>query len=338
MGENPRGLYVAAYGSDPTHGLYRFAHVERGWQGSLLSVVDRLSALAWHPTLPVIYGVSGSEVGRVHAWNVSGSTASTLTDAESGGLEPCHVAVSPDGRRVVVTNYSSSNLMVWDVAADGSLVNAVALHLTGSGRDPERQEAAHPHQAVFESGELRVVDLGTDAVRTFDWTGSAELRLTGGSPVPAGTGPRHMVQLADGATAVSGELTSTLLVGDLASVGGWSVYPSTTVDTADGVRNYPGDIRASRDGHLVYLANRGNDTIATFRVVDTAAALVSEIDSGVTWPQHLAVVEDDLVVAGRGSSQVVALTLVDGVPSSAPRVLFDCPGAAWILPEHASTG
>ena len=177
MGENPRDLYVAAYGSDPTHGLYRFAHGERGWQGSLLSVVDRLSALAWHPTLPVIYGVSGSEVGRVHAWNVSGSTASTLTDAESGGLEPCHVAVSPDGRRVVVTNYSSSNLMVWDVAADGSLVNAVALHLAGSGRDPERQEAAHPHQAVFESGELRVVNLGTDAVRTFDWTGSAELRL-----------------------------------------------------------------------------------------------------------------------------------------------------------------
>jgi len=337
VGQDPRGLFVAAFGSDPTHGLYRFENGRQGWRGDLLSAADQLSAIAWHPTLPVIYGVSGSEAGRVHAWVVSGEKVSTLSEAGSGGLEPCHVAVSPDGRRVVVTNYSSSNISVWEVASDGSLVDFATLQLAGSGRDPRRQEAAHPHQAVFEGNDLRVVDLGADAVLTFDWAGLHELQLTDSSAVPAGSGPRHMVQLADRKVAVSGELSSTLLLRDLASQGGWRAFPSTAVKAAGGVRNYPGDIRASSDGRMVYLANRGNDTIATFRVDGTTATLVGEVDSGVTWPQHLAVIDDELLVAGRGSSQVVALNLVGGVPSVAT-ALFGCPGAAWILPDRPSTG
>jgi DNA-binding beta-propeller fold protein YncE len=96
-------------------------------------------------------------------------------------------------------------------------------------------------------------------------------------------------------------------------------------------RNYPGDIAASPDRALAYLANRGHHTVSTFAVGGDAPVLVGELDAGVSWPQHLLPAEDELLVAGRESSNVVALALENGVPVSS-RVLFDCPGAAWLLP------
>ena len=62
-----------------------------------------------------------------------------------------------------------------------------------------------------------------------------------------------------------------------------------------------------------------------------APVLVGELDAGVSWPQHLLLDGDELLVAGRDTSNVAALALVDGIPVSS-RVLFDCPGAAWLLP------
>jgi hypothetical protein len=61
---------------------------------------------------------------------------------------------------------------------------------------------------------------------------------------------------------------------------------------------------------------------------------VSEVDTGVTWPQHLLVDDDELVIAGWDSGLVVSMPLVDGVPAE-PNVLFECPGAVWLLPDRS---
>jgi hypothetical protein len=141
--------------------------------------------------------------------------------------------------------------------------------------------------------------------------------------------------LDDGVVAVSGELRSTILTGrvrDAASP--WRVAASTGrtfPPSGAPSRNYPGDITASPDHALAYLANRGHHTVSTFAVGGEAPLLVGELDAGVEWPQHLLLAGDELLVAGRESSNVAALALVDGVPVSS-RILFDCPGAAWLLP------
>src|SRR5665647_763194 len=114
-------LYVAGRGSGPLDGLHRFVNVDSRWRGAHLAVVDQLSALAWHPSLPVIYGVSGIGDGIIHVWDVSSDSALTLTELPTGGSEPCHLAVDPDARMLVVTNYTAGTLTIWPLTEDGSL-------------------------------------------------------------------------------------------------------------------------------------------------------------------------------------------------------------------------
>lgn len=331
------GVYVAGHGVGREYGLHRFLNQDGRWDGSLLVAVDQLSALAWHPSRPVVYGVSGIGVeGTVHAWDVSGHAALPLAERSSGGMDPCHLAVSPDSRVLVVTNYLSGTLAAWRLSADGSLIGeAEILELTGEGVDPDRQDAAHPHQAVFSGGLLQVIDLGADGVRTFavsEGSGAGVLTPVRETPVPAGTGPRHCVLLPGDVMAVAGELGSTVLVGHPdGRENAWSVGQSTGRTGLP--RNYPGDIQRSADGRLLYVANRGYDTIAAVAIVAGAPRLVAERDSGVAWPQHLLVAGDDLLVAGRDSSLVASMRLIDGIPGK-PRPLFECSGAGWLLPTR----
>ena len=333
-------VYVAGNGSGPEFGLYRFQLRDRAWTGTQLAEVAALSALAQHPTSPVVYGVSGTpgEEGRLRAWRVDGA-ATALADVATGGSEPCHLAVDPAGRWLVVANYESGSLAVWTLAEDGTPVgDASLLQLSGSSVDPDRQTTAHPHQVVLDGDVTYVVDLGADVVRVFTVDSSRDsadvLTSLREVPVPSGTGPRHLVRLPDGRAAISGELLSSVLVGRLgASSVDWSVASSTQRGARPGPpyeRNYPSDITCSPDQRLVYLANRGHDSVSTFDVASGQPVLVGEVDAGGRWPQHLVVSGEDLLVAARDSSVVSALSLDDGVPTTS-RVLFECPGATWLL-------
>ncbi|HWJ73657.1 MAG TPA: beta-propeller fold lactonase family protein [Kaistia sp.] len=330
-------LLVAARGTGPEHGLWRFVGGSAGWHGLQLATVGQLSSLCRHPTLPVVYG-SGSVRGVLLAWRVEGTVAAPIGEALSGD-DPCFIAVDPTGRLLVATNYGSSDLTLIPLAADGSFEGPPAkLPLEGGGPDPSRQEAAHPHQALFHDGMLFVIDLGADRIRRFSVdlsaSGGAVLAPAGEIHVPPGTGPRHGVFLPDGRLAVSGELASNVVVGALEGPAGWAGTPSTLRTGPARTRtdrNYPGDIQRSADGTFVYLANRGHDTIAAFDMRDSAPKLVAEIDAGAAWPQHLLVHGSHLLIAGWDSARVIAVSLGDDGFAGAAEPLFDCPGPGWLM-------
>ena len=339
------GLYVAAHGSGPDRGLYRFLNNGGSWTGELLAVVDGLAALGAHPSLPVIYGVSGAGAGIVHAWDVSAKATLVLSQLPTEGIEPCHVAVSPNGEMLIVTNYESGSLAIWGLSVNGSPVGpAQIMLLSGSSSDPERQRRSHPHQTTFAAGLVYVVDLGADLVRVFDLSepgAPASLTPLMEVATPANTGPRHLVVLPFGKVALTGELAGSVLTGRLdahleerqESSSNWKVQLASegAHRRSDLQRNYPGDIQRSSNGQLVYVAIRGCDTICSFAVNDDAPRLIGERSSSVLWPQHILIVGDDLIVAGRDSSRVVAIPHYQGFMGE-PRPLFDCPGAAWLLP------
>lgn len=330
-------IYVAGRGVGVNDGLHRWAPSSDGWRGTHLATVSELAALAAHPSLSVLYGVSGAAEGRIHAWDVTKKRARTLGVIASGGREPCHVVVDPLGRLLVATNYGSGSLTVQKLAADGSFWGTPSLiQLTGASVDPDRQRDSHPHQAVFVGMGLVVVDLGSDLIREFDIdpfnTGPAVLVPTRSTAVPAGTGPRHLAQLANSRVVLSGEIGSTVLTGTLGT-DKWMEIPSTARTGLGGSRNYAGDIQASLDGRLAYVANRGHDTVSVIGLDGAAPQLLAESAAGVAWPQHLLVHNNELLVAGSKSSQVAALPLVDGMLGTA-QVIFECAGAAWLLADR----
>lgn len=332
-------LLVAGRGAAATDGLHGWVRHGAKWTGTHLATVDELAVLAAHPNLPIVYGASGvGSEGQLHAWELKGMTARRIGQVPSQGYSPCHIAVDPEGRCLVVTNYKTSTLGMQALGADGSFSGELELvTLTGGGPDADRQDGAHPHQALFVGDTLFVIDLGADLLREFDFdTGATDstLRPKRETPLPPGTGPRHGVALPDGRFAISGELASTLAVGPPGcSADDWEICSSTKLSgpaRTRSARNYPGDIRGSADGRFVYFANRGFDSISTFDISGATPQLVSERDSGVAWPQHLLVHGDHLLIAGWDSSQVVAMPLEGGIPGAAEPVL-DCPGAGWLL-------
>lgn len=335
-----QSLLVASRGIFELHGLTRWVQEGGTWRGKTLARVNQLSALARHPTLPVVYGTSrvGME-GEIHAWRIDGDTATTLGEKPSQGAEPCHLVVDPSGRLLVVTNYTTSTLGLQRLAADGSFDGEIALlKLSGGGPEIERQDDAHPHQAFFNGDTLVVIDLGADLVREFnvDLTkaGTEALTPVRTTAVPANTGPRHAVVLPDGRLAISGELGANLVVGRLgAPAAEWANVAGTRVTTPGKtrwLRNYPGDIQRSPDGRHVYFANRSIDTVSTFDVTGSTPVLVAELDTETQWPQHLLATPDHVLVAGWDSASVKALTLSDGLPTGVTH-LFDCPGAGWLM-------
>ena len=332
-------LLVASRGTGAEHGLTRWREHEGIWSGRLLAQVNQLSSLARHPTHPVVYGTSrmGDE-GDIHTWRLGEHEATTLGEKSSEGGEPCHLVVDPTGSVLLFANYNSCTIGVQRLAADGRFEGPVALLLLhGSGPEAGRQDDAHPHQLFFVGDTLVAIDLGADLLREYAIDlardGADILSETRQTLLPAGCGPRHGVVLPDGRLAVSGELGSNLLVGRTGDPPeAWADLRSTLRSgpaRTRHLRNYPGDIQRSPDGRHVYFANRGYDTLTTFEVTGAEPVLVSELDTGVAWPQHLLATDSHLLVAGWDSSAVRAFTLKAGRPE-ASTTLFNCPGAGWL--------
>ncbi len=343
-------LLVAARGEDLDSGLHRYVLNGGAWCGGLIAPAPGLASLAWHPSLPVVYAVAGTGERRLLAWRIDGQGATALANGHSGGVEPCALAVAPTGRALVVTNYASGTLALQRLTPDGAFDGVPeTLDPEGNGPDPERQEAAHPHHAVFDGAHLRVVGLGAELLRSYAADLSEGFVALGEEALPPGSGPRHCVALPDGRLAITGEVAATLLVGRPGS-GDWTSVPGSRRKGpahTRSPRNYPGDLQAGASGGHLYFANRGHDSIATFDLSDAAAAprMVDERDAGVAWPQHLLMHRSHLFIAGWDSGQVVAMPLgtplaAGMAPATRPekrcvpgaaRRLFDCRGACWLL-------
>ncbi|TCJ22997.1 3-carboxymuconate cyclase [Microbacterium sp. PI-1] len=171
---------------------------------------------------------------------------------------------------------------------------------------------SHAHAAVFlPDGRIATTDLGFDLVRFWRQVGSG-LVLDHEVVLPLGTGPRHMVLHPSGHLHVVTEYSCEVFTLAEASDRTWSVVSSTLSSPIAQVgTDFPAELARSRDGHFLYTALRGSNTIAVLRVRGGGEALesVALADAGVDWPRHHLVHEGKLLVAGQRSDTITLLDL-----------------------------
>ena len=242
----------------------------------LLAATRNPSWLAVDPSESFVYAVDEAQQGSVAAFAREAGTGAltALGRRASGGADPCHLLVHPGGRFVVVANYGTGTVTVLPRDPDGSLGEAVSqVQPVGSGPHPERQEGPHAHMVALDpvSGLLLVADLGRDTVSGYALDASGRLTPVPGATVelPPGTGPRHLAFSPDADRLyVVGELANTVTV--LARSEGGAAFRITgshsTLPAGHLGHSQAAAIQLSASGRLLFVSNRGHDSVAVFRI------------------------------------------------------------------------
>lgn len=240
-----------------------------------------------------------------------------LNTKPSGGVEPAHIEIDPSGRFLLVTNYRSGSVAVFDLDDDGYLRAMTArVQHEGSSLHPVRQSGPHAHMAVFDprTGDLLVPDLGIDAVLAYALDEAGQLVQQSGRRVAVapGAGPRHLAFAPDGGSLfVVNELDNTL-VAYRREEDGFSVTGTvSTLPSGFKAHSQAAAVRVSPSGRWVLVSNRGaeSDSVAVVRFdeVDGSVTLVNTYPASGREPRELIFSDngDRVLVANQGTDSIV---------------------------------
>jgi 6-phosphogluconolactonase len=316
-------LYIGCYTAESDGNGTGVTAVRESASGELTRVAELpLTSPSWllrHPTLPVLYAAIEAAEGAVAAIDLD--RFAVLNTAPTGGHSPCHLAITGDF--LLCANYISGSLAVFALGADGRIGDRTDLVThTGSGPDPDRQEAAHVHMAVpLESPQgtlVSAVDLGTDEIRTYSLWPSGKLSLDAVSTMPPGTGPRQLLRHPGTDLAyVAGELAATLVTVRESSPGTFTpidVTPATLAPYEEGP-NYVAHLELA--GDRLYVSNRGPDFVTGFDRTGPTPRAVADHPCGA-FPRHFSLVSGTCHTAAQLDDAIVSFPLAGGEPVRFP--------------------
>lgn len=318
----PRFAYVGTYTSDApggtaggpaSKGIYVLAINDGSWTQVQAVPSANPSFLTVHPSQRFLYAINeidtyqGLPTGTAEAYAIDERSGRlTLINRQPlslSGVIPAHLAVSPDGRALVVALYGGGAYNVLPIGADGKLGKVSSIEKeTGSGPDTERQESPHPHMVQFDASGQRVLatDLGSDRINVFTLA-DGKLALLGRTATQPGSGPRHLaLHPSQRFLYLVNELDATVACFgyDAASgkVGEQRQRISTVPEGFTGQRNSAALVMHP-SGQFLYASNRRlksehtlADSIAAFRVDATSGTLtpLQHWSEGLRFPRALA--------------------------------------------------
>lgn len=312
--------YIGTYTKGDSKGIYSFSLDTNNGLIENITVAAELE----NPTYVTIsndnqylYSVAkDGNSGGVAAFSISGTGELTAINSEgSEGSPPCHVNVDSQNRFVFSANYHKGSVESLPInQEDGSVRSAVSvIKHEGRGPDP-RQEKPHTHYAGLTPDEkyLAVVELGIDALITYEIGAEGKLTEVSRLPLKAGSGPRHLAFHPNGKIAyIMTEFSSEVIVLTYHPENGHFTekqYISTLPE--DFKENNQGSaIHISSDGRFVYAGNRGHNSIAVFRA-DIQSGELSFIEHTPTegdWPRDFSLdpTEKFMVASNQESSNLV---------------------------------
>lgn len=238
------------------------------------------------------------------------------------GNSPAHNAISDDGKRLFVANYTDGDggpdcsLAVFGIRADGSLTPALAgIAHSGSGPVSSRQQRAHAHSVTaLPDGSVIVADLGADTLFSYRLQADGLPLRRATTRTAPGAGPRHAALHPTGRLLfVINELDSTITTHVLDLDSGMAAITDrcSTLPGGSQAGNYCADIQISRDGRFLYGSNRGEDSVAVIEVQPDSGRLTlrGAVPCGGRMPRSLALTPSGrhLLVANHGSDRITIL-------------------------------
>lgn len=266
----------------------------------------------------ILYAVNEDMQGKVIAYDLKNDKI--LSQHETGGAHPCHVAYSSSLPVLLVANYSGGSLTLYSLDDNGGIRKQEEhIQYTSSSINKDRQNNAHIHSAFFSEDGKRayVSDLGGDFIYEYAIVKNSNnysLKELSRIQTKLGGGPRHLSFSKNGNFIYSVlELTGEVEV-FCQDNGTWrslQVLPMFE-------DNYQGnqgaaDIKTSNNGKYVYATNRGAaNVVATYEVRKNGElSLVDVIPVDGTSPRNLNLTPDNkwLLIGNQESSAVTVFKI-----------------------------
>lgn len=268
----PQGIYAARLDAKTGH-------------LSPLGITVELQRATWlvtHPSLPVIYSVADSGGGmntnsNIYSFKVDpvSGKLQVINKVDAGGRDATAMDLDASSNTLFVANHGSGSVSALPVLADGSLGPVEADQKDyGTGPHP-RQKSPSAHGVAVDPTHqyVLVADFGADRIFSYQIDSVTKALSPAQSPfepVPAGSGPRHLLFHAGGRfllldTELTAELRSyswDAKQGRLHLVQTLSAYPAN----ASGEKS-AAEIAVSRNGRFAYLSLRGDqDSIVVYAI------------------------------------------------------------------------
>ncbi len=233
------------------------------------------------------------------------------------GDHPCHIAISPDQRLAITSQYSSGSFNLFTLTPTGHVEESVlTLKHQGSGPNKERQTQAHAHQAVFlkHSRQFATVDLGSDEICLYQYPESqpfneTSITCTHKIKAPAGSGPRHLVfSHNEEHCYVVCELSETVLV--LSKEQNWEIVQEIDVLPNEEKGEAAAAIKLSPDGRFLYVSGRHQSKLSYFAINEETRKLthIGSISTFGHFPRDFSITPDGqwLVAANQHSNNIIS--------------------------------
>lgn len=313
-------------------GIYALTLTE---QGDIVEreVIDALNpaVLIPHTDGQMLYAIVETiqDEGEVLQYRVADNSALTLIDSyKASGKSTCYISISPAKDVAIVISY-------WDAIVDvvkvdqegrlGELLQSFKQHYRQEGEWRQvthredhwenRQVGPHAHCAHFWKQWVFIPDLGENAV--FQYRYDAQKKMLEPDThieFEPGSGPRHMVIHPDlDICYVSNELFNTVCVAELdaadPNVSKPRLIPiqyESTLENRDQV-SYVSEIKLSADARFLYVSNRGDNSLAIFKVLDDGKLeRIDIVPTGGKFPRHFAISPcgKAVIVANQDSSMI----------------------------------
>ena len=322
-------VYVGTYTGGGSQGIYawRFDPTSGSLKKvGLVAETPNPTFLAITPSGKNLYAVNEVGKGEVSGFAIDSSTGNlrALNKAGSGGSGPCHLSVDKSGRNVLTANYGSGSVALIRVEPDGILGKLCCEDQhKGSGPNRGRQEGPHAHSInITPDGRFAVAaDLGTDQLFVYRFD-AAKGELTRDDALTVktapGAGPRHFAFHPNGKFAFAiNELNSTLTAYSYDGNGGLrAIESASTLPPGYSYPNTTAEVVVHPNGKTVYASNRGQNTIAVFRV-DPATGklmLLENVSTEGKTPRNFALdpTGNFLFAANQESNNVVVFRVMAG--------------------------
>ncbi|GAB3929814.1 hypothetical protein GCM10027613_49680 [Microlunatus endophyticus] len=189
----PEQIFIGGYTTEMgggAAGLSRLSGADPSTEPATLGLHSPTFVIK-HPSEPWLYAINETTPGSVSAVLSDDNGLHLINTVESGGDGGCHLCFDHTGNFVVVAHYTSGSIASFRIEDNGALSERIGLlQFSGSGPDPERQDAAHAHEVVSVGSSILVPDLGTDSVHIVRIDGDGNLTpATDSITLPPGSGP-----------------------------------------------------------------------------------------------------------------------------------------------------